>query len=315
LFWNVILLVLLGAAALAAYFGFPTPTLVGGSQGAKVCFDFHFEFDERLLSSTIQFKDGAGVASTPAALELAGSLGESSLRNILKQMNLAKSKGCLAICYQGFERPYLVTSLDAKITEPDISVFMASAASGNLDRLRELLGSGVPVDLRDLPGGRTALIWATAGNQPHAVKDLLTAGANPETPDAEGQVALIYATSLARPRIVSILLAAGANPDAKDNRGTTSLMWSAKEGHSEILAELLRSGANPNATDLARRTALMGAAQAGKLEAVKALLSKGADPALRDSSGLTAAEIAERQGHAEVAGTLRQAMRTPARRP
>ena len=86
-----------------------------------------------------------------------------------------------------------------------------------------LIEAGADVNVREEEAGGTPLMYAAFVNQVDAVKALLHADADIETPDYQGLTALHWAASGGSKESVIILLHAGANPLALTNDGETPL--------------------------------------------------------------------------------------------
>lgn len=84
---------------------------------------------------------------------------------------------------------------------------------------------------------------------------------------------------------VKELLDAGADPNTRCNAGWTPLHEAAQRGFADTVKVLLERGANPNVPGAENVTPLHDAAQSGCLQAVRTLILHGADKFLRDSSG------------------------------
>jgi ankyrin repeat protein len=100
--------------------------------------------------------------------------------------------------------------------------------------VKTLLDAGTDLNARDetepsFPGSAeyprsTLLQKAASQNQPATVKLLLQHGANPNTPDEEGDTVLHYAAlNLADEKAFTLLLDQKANPNVRDNSGRTPL--------------------------------------------------------------------------------------------
>ncbi|MGH8220259.1 MAG: ankyrin repeat domain-containing protein, partial [Steroidobacteraceae bacterium] len=73
---------------------------------------------------------------------------------------------------------------------------------------------------------------------------LLQAGANPDSPNQDGQTALMLASTIGSLPIAQMLIKRGAHVDAVETfRGQTALMWAAAEDHPDIVELLLKHGA------------------------------------------------------------------------
>lgn len=86
------------------------------------------------------------------------------------------------------------------------------ARSDRAAELREMIESGVPVDLTNARGD-SLLIVATYAQQPNAVKALLALGANTDLVNGMGQTAVACAVFRNDKDLLQLLLDAGANPD------------------------------------------------------------------------------------------------------
>ncbi len=121
-----------------------------------------------------------------------------------------------------------------------------------------MLSSAYPPPQRQWGGDLTteATIWSAAasGDIP-TVRELLDAGASPNTPD---------------PRV-----------------GTLPLAWAVTGDHAEITAILLKAGADPNQRMINDNTPLHTACFFGASESVPLMLDAGADPTLTNTGGET----------------------------
>ncbi|GAA4963734.1 ankyrin repeat domain-containing protein [Kineococcus glutinatus] len=87
------------------------------------------------------------------------------------------------------------------------------ARNGETERLAELVGAGLPVNLTN-SSGDTLLILAAYHVHPATVRMLLAAGADTSRVNDRGQTAIAAATFRRSTEIVTDLLAAGADPEA-----------------------------------------------------------------------------------------------------
>jgi Ankyrin repeats (many copies) len=102
------------------------------------------------------------------------------------------------------------TSAQPASPQADPSATLRRAAeSGDVRRLRVILGAPVPIDAPD-EGGRTALILAASRGQAESVDMLLAHGADPNASDANGTTPLKAALAAGQPAIVASLRRAGA---------------------------------------------------------------------------------------------------------
>ncbi|HEU4617692.1 MAG TPA: ankyrin repeat domain-containing protein, partial [Gammaproteobacteria bacterium] len=85
------------------------------------------------------------------------------------------------------------------------------------------------------------------------LKLLLDAGANADSPNAEGQTALMDVARTGNVQAATLLLEHGATVDAKERwGGQTALMWASARRHPEMMELLIAHGADVNARSIAR---------------------------------------------------------------
>jgi serine/threonine-protein phosphatase 6 regulatory ankyrin repeat subunit B len=149
------------------------------------------------------------------------------------------------------------------------------AERGDLDEVRRLLDSGVPVDALD-EGDETALHGAAAFGHTEVLQLLLERGAAVDQTD--------------------------------DDQFQTALMTAAGNGHLGAVEVLLEHGADCNAADDYGETVLVRAAGSGNAQLVLALLAAGADPSQPGELSRLPHEEAEHLGFSEVADLLRTAL-------
>ena len=190
------------------------------------------------------------------------------------------------------------------------SELIAAAKLGDLQRARELVTAGAPVDVADLRG-YTPLMWASGTGSIDLTRYLLDSGARIEIRADDGATALFLAAANGSTEVVRMLLARGANPAlARDGltprqtavaRGQTEtaaaleaaetlggqLLQAASDGQGVAVRQLLARGAPANVADSAGVSPLMFAARNGDLGMLQFLLSRGADVLARDSQGAT----------------------------
>ena len=135
--------------------------------------------------------------------------------------------------------------------KPGITNLMMAAASGEMERVAELLASGTDVDAVD-SSGWTALMYGAGSGKDLA--PLLKAGANPNHIDLMGRSALMAAAF--GYSFDKELHDAGANVNAQSKDGLTTLMVLASQGDPEEIGSALRADADPTLVDSDGRTAL-----------------------------------------------------------
>uniref|UniRef100_A0A8C0NR87 Ankyrin repeat and LEM domain containing 1 n=2 Tax=Canis lupus TaxID=9612 RepID=A0A8C0NR87_CANLF len=114
------------------------------------------------------------------------------------------------------------------------------------------------------------------------------------------------------PRAVEELLSRGADPNRLLADGAAAMHLAAGARHPRglrCLEALLRRGGDANARSVEALTPLHVAAAWGCRRGLELLLGHGADPALRDQDGLRPLDLAEQQGHRDCARVLREFQR------
>jgi uncharacterized protein len=158
---------------------------------------------------------------------------------------------------------------------PDFRAELSEAAqTGNLDRLRQLLGQN--------PGLASM-------------------------PDESGYTALHYAAYFGHVDMARFLVGLGADLNAisMDPLRNTPLHAAASGGHLAIGELLLGAGADLEAKQTGDWTALHSAADRGHQSFAQMLVRRGASRMARSVSGKTAADLATEKGHTALAEQLR----------
>lgn len=128
---------------------------------------------------------------------------------------------------------------------------LQAGREGDLDKIKELLGKGIPADAQNKQG-KTVLMCASIKAHDDCVAFLLDAGRMPGNVAADatlatltGETALHCAAAHGTPEIVERLIAAKANVNATVVVGCeTPLMLAAREGHWDHCLLLLKAGAD-----------------------------------------------------------------------
>src|SRR5262249_37053453 len=141
------------------------------------------------------------------------------------------------------------------------------------------------------------------------IRDLLDAGADPNSVLPEGETVLMTAARTGSAASIALLLDRGANVDARDKwYGESALMWAAAQNHGDAVSLLSERGApadshsslqtfpnrraGQNILSLGNWTPLMYAARENALDAGRALVKAKAGLNLVDPDGVTALVIA-----------------------
>ncbi|KAG2444347.1 hypothetical protein HXX76_001103 [Chlamydomonas incerta] len=191
-----------------------------------------------------------------------------------------------------------------KVDEKRTFELLNTAAQGDLESLRTMLGQGINANTADYDG-RTALMLAAAKGHLECVRLLLQAGADKNKIDAFGNSAMAEAAKGAHDKIVDLMLAFDAELGAEGLAVAADLCTAVYRKDLVKLKRLLRAGAPPDSCDYDKRSALHIAGAEGNLAAVKILIEDGgADPLFQDRWGNTALDEARRVGAAPVVAYL-----------
>jgi len=208
---------------------------------------------------------------------------------------------------------------------------IAAVQSGDVDKVRELLGEDSSLASSRDSAGVSALMHAFYRRQSQIADLLLSASrdldifeataagradkvseilqndpAAAKRWSADGFTALHFAAFFARSDIARALIRQGADVAAvANNPMKVTPLHSAAAAHSgEIVRILVENGAPANARQEGGWTALHEAAQIGDKEMVKVLLEYGCDPHARSDDGRSPAQMAEAKGNQEIVKLL-----------
>lgn len=153
--------------------------------------------------------------------------------------------------------------------------------TGDLPKVKTLLGQGVAVDARDA-NGDTALAMAVISYKPEIIEFLLSKGANINSANRSGASPLVYTTLVGRkPEQARFLLDRGADVNLVGSTTTkmTPLIYAAIYGNADVVRLLLARGADPSVRDIGGNTALEHAKNNKHTETYNVLLAAGSLPA------------------------------------
>ena len=165
----------------------------------------------------------------------------------------------------------------------------ASAWSGSPEKVRELLRAGAnPNTLCNRIVDAPPLHESVTHDYDKVALALLKAGARVNGRDERGGTALQKAASLNRPKVAKVLIAHSANVNAQDKRGESPLHEAATHGYLTITKMLISAGANVNIRDKVQQTPLHTAATANtSTKFVGYLIESGANVNAKDKWGNT----------------------------
>ena len=182
---------------------------------------------------------------------------------------------------------------------------------GHVDALKLLMHAGANIDTPLASSSMTALHVACYTINCAMVAQVLSHGPSLEA-RADGLTPLLAAVSTGDAEIVRLLLDAGAEVAAPSlghvGSGESALHIAVAYYKPLLLPLLLQHGADVDAASRSApgRTALHVAAQYGNVEAVGILIAAGARVSARDADGATALHLAAYNGHAKSANVLLQ---------
>ena len=133
------------------------------------------------------------------------------------------------------------------------------------------------------------------------VKELLDSGVDIDVQDSKDYTPLLLALRDYHPKIAEYLIRNGANLELQNDNDSTPLAIASFRGYLDIVELLIDSGANVNAVGKNDNwTALMSAASGDNLEIAKLLVESGADASIVNNDGKTALDIAQRDSSVKV---------------
>lgn len=205
------------------------------------------------------------------------------------------------------------------LVSDDVSKLLSAVVKGDLDKVIELLNSGVSISSQD-EEGKTILEYAVLERKVDIVNYILM-----NVPDLDinqrdifGRTVLHFACFRKQPesnlpesertlmmRICSLLVGdPRIEVDAKDKKGRTPLSVAARAGLNSVVDMLLRNRANPNLSTNVMRTPLHYACLSGYVGVVVLLLDGGAWLEAYDKSGFRAIHFAAHANNFEVVQVL-----------
>ena len=177
---------------------------------------------------------------------------------------------------------------------------------GNRDMVRVLLSAGADINARNR-NGQTALMYLTENASADLVRDFLSAGADVNARNDAGETALIKAASSSDFATVRELINAGARIDLKDDDGTTVLMRAAENGDARLIRLLIGAGVDVTAKNQNEETALTIAVRSERPGSVRVLIELGANLNDRGKDGKTVLMFAASNQEARIAKILIEA--------
>lgn len=202
--------------------------------------------------------------------------------------------------------------------------WFTAVKQGNVSVLQQILQDvpGFDIDIKDTHENYTALHYAAASGRVESVRFLLGSGANVSAKALSYVTPLHVAVEENKIEVIELLLSNGAELECKNAYGATALLAAIARGPDTgtteakiILAEifvrnyelvnlLLNRGANIDATDANGNTLLHLAAAEGDIKIINLLLDKGANANILNKAGYDIVEAARKRRHERVANYL-----------
>ncbi|MFH8250621.1 ankyrin repeat domain-containing protein [Microbacterium sp. B2969] len=187
-----------------------------------------------------------------------------------------------------------------------------AASEGRIDAMEELISGGADLDSPDARG-RTPILLAAAAGQYDAVALLIARGADIDRQDNTCLNPFLVGCTTGDLRLVRMMLDAGADLTRLTRFGGNGLTPASEKGFLEIVEELLvGTDINVNHTNGVGWTALIEAVILNdggprQQRIIELLLEHGADPLMTDKYGVTPRELALRHGYDEIAAIIEAA--------
>ncbi|HSE05629.1 MAG TPA: ankyrin repeat domain-containing protein [Methylomirabilota bacterium] len=235
---------LAGAALLAGLLVYFGPSLV--------------DFGRSLVRSSLEWVAGGpeGPRSAPQSDSLAPARQDEPRRAPTSRSIAPGQPGVQRVATLDRARPTAPTPPPARAPGPapappsarQAAALLAAARDGQVADLRQLLGSGVPVNVRDASGS-SSLMLAVINGHLEAARILLDGGAGVNAKNRGGITPVMLAVINEHPEVLKLLLERGADVNAQSGTGWTALTFAAWKGDPGLARLLLDHGANATARD------------------------------------------------------------------
>ncbi|GLX69722.1 hypothetical protein MU1_40680 [Paenibacillus glycanilyticus] len=186
---------------------------------------------------------------------------------------------------------------------------LQAAESGNVDRIRQLIGDGANLNVQDARG-RTPAMIATYNKDFQTAKVLVEAGADVNILDNMRNTPFLYAGAEGYLDILRLTIKAGANTRITNRYGGVAIIPASEHGYVEVVRELLeQTDIDVNHVNNLGWTALLEAiilnnGNKRQVETVQLLIEHGADVNLADGDGVSPLRHARTKGFKEIEKVL-----------
>ena len=118
------------------------------------------------------------------------------------------------------------------------------AHKGNATILPLLIAAGAEINGLDNEGKTSLRVAAEYSDNPAFVVDLLTAGANPNSPDENGDTPLYISSFGKNENIPLLLIEHGADVHLRNDENESALFNAVKRGHKPLVTKMVAAGAD-----------------------------------------------------------------------
>lgn len=176
---------------------------------------------------------------------------------------------------------------------------LSAAQNGNIKLIELLLSAGADVNTID-HDGETALMLAVKNQKKAAFTLLLKNGGDVNTVNKNGQSILLTAVQRNDQDAVESLLKSGADVNYADSNRKTALHYAVDEGYDNLIPILISAGADVNAKTDTGYTPLHYASAKGLEDIISDLITARAKVKSKNSNDDTPLHLAAAEGHEHV---------------
>ena len=201
---------------------------------------------------------------------------------------------CLHYVARKFSSPEVLKAIishgvDVYATDKDNrTALMIACMKGNINAINVLLNAGADLKIADA-GANTCLHYAVKNNCcTEVLQAIISHGVVVNAICKDNRTALMIACEEGNKDVINVLLTAGADPNIADADGETCLHCAVLyDLCTDVLQAIISLVGDVNATNKRNETALMIACQNRNNNGINVLLNGGADPNLADRNGDT----------------------------
>jgi ankyrin repeat protein len=185
---------------------------------------------------------------------------------------------------------------------------LEAAARGDAGRLKQLVGSGAPIDPVDT-SRQTPLLLAVQNNHLAVARLLIEAGANINAQAANMDRPWLLAGARGRTEMIRLMISRGPDYSMRNRYGGTALIPACHYGHVETVRLLLTTEIDVDTINNLGWTCLLeivilGNGGPAHVEITRLVLGADANPNIADKDGVTPLAHARRRNQHEVAALI-----------